>query len=54
MIIKLKANRQFNQEWQLTFFSLKYSEEIRTINTKSDNIEIMMGNEADKTIEELF
>ena len=46
---------QIEQKIQLTmainFFSSKNSEETRTINTKSDNIEIMMGSETDKTIE---
>ena len=47
-------------EWkiQLTvvinFISPKDSDEIRTIRTKSSNIEIMMGNETDEIIEELF
>ena len=38
----------------INIFSLKYSEETHTINTESDSIEIMMGNEADEIIEELF
>ena len=46
---------QVEQKIQLTmainFFSSKNSEETRTINTKSDNIEIMMGSETDETIE---
>ena len=47
-------------EWkiQLTisinFFSFKYSKETCTMNTKSNNIEIMICNETDKIIEELF
>ena len=47
-------------EWkiQLTmiinFISSKDSDEIRTMVTKSNNIEIMMGNETDEIIEELF
>ena len=47
-------------EWkiQLTmvinFFSSKYSEETRMMNTKSDKTEIMTGNETDVIIEELF
>ena len=32
----------------------KDSEEIRTIHSKSDNIEILMGNKTDESIEELF
>ena len=46
---------QIEQKIQLTmainFFSSKNSEESRTINTKSDNIEIMMGSETDEIIE---
>ena len=38
----------------VNFFSSKDSEETCTINTKSDNIEIMMGNETDEVIEGLF
>ena len=53
-------NHKTQGEWkiQLTiainFFSSKDSEETRTMHTKSDNIEIMMGSETDETIEELF
>ena len=36
------------------FISSKDSNETRTMRTKSDNIEIMIGNETDKIIEELF
>ena len=38
----------------INIFLKKYSEETHTINTKSDSIEIMMGNEVDEIIEELF
>ena len=47
-------------EWkiQLTmavnFISSKDSDETRTMHTKSNNVEIMMGSETDETIEELF
>ena len=47
-------------EWkiQLTmsinFISSKDSDETRNFHTKSNNIEIMMGNETDEIIEELF
>ena len=34
--------------------SIKDSHETRTMRKKSDNIEIMMGNETDKIVEELF
>ena len=36
------------------FISSKDSDEIPTMHTKSNNIEIMMGNETDEIIEELF
>ena len=39
---------------QINFISSKDSDETRTMHTKSDNIEIMMGNETDEIIEKLF
>ena len=36
------------------FISSKYSVEIRTMHAKSNNIEIMMGDETDEIIEEPF
>ena len=47
-------------EWRIqliiaiNFISFKDSNETRTMCTKSDSIEIKMGSETDKTIEELF
>ena len=38
----------------INFMSSKDSNETRTMPTKSDNIEIMIGNETDEIIEELF
>ena len=35
-------------------FSLKDSEETRTMHTTSDNIETMIGGETDEIIEEIF
>ena len=35
-------------------YGSKDSEEIRTIHSKSDNIEILIGNKTDESIEELF
>ena len=32
----------------------KYSDDIRTMHTKGNNIEIMMGNETDEIIKEPF
>ena len=39
---------------RINFISHKDSEEIRTMYTKSRNIEIMKGNETDETIKKLF
>ena len=39
---------------RIIFISSKYSNETRIVHSKSDNIEIMMGSETDKIIEELF
>ena len=47
-------------EWKIqliiaiNFISSKDSNETRTMHTKSDNIEIVIGNEMDEIIEELF
>ena len=47
-------------EWKIqltmaiTFISSKDSDETRTMHTKSNNIEIMMGSETDEIIEDLF
>ena len=38
----------------INFISSKDSDEIRTMHTKSNNIEIMTGNEAVEIIDELF
>ena len=48
------------EEWKIqlsmviNFISSKDSDEILIIRAKSNNIESMMGNETDETIEELF
>ena len=61
MIMKLKENcykTQGKSKIQLTmksnFISSKDSGEISTMHTKSNKIEIMMGNETNQIIEELF
>ena len=47
-------------EWKIylkiaiNFISSKHSDEIGTMHSKSDKIEIMIGNETDEIIEELF
>ena len=53
-------NHKTQGEWKvqlimiINFMYSKDSDGIRTMLTKSNNIEIMMGNEADEIIEELF
>ena len=52
-------NHKTQSEWkiqltmQINFISSKHSNETRNMHTKSNNIEIMMGNETDGIIEEL-
>ena len=47
-------------EWKIhltmaiNFFSSKDSEEIRTMHSKSDNLETLIGNETDEVIEDLL
>ena len=54
------TERKTQSEWkiQLTmaikFISSKDSDETRTMHTKSNNVEIMMGSETDEIVEELF
>ena len=38
----------------INFISSKDSDETRTMHTKSNNVEIMIGSETDKIIEDLF
>ena len=38
----------------INFFSSTDSEETRTMYNKNDNIEVMIGNEIDKIVEDLF
>ena len=38
----------------INLFSSKDSEEIRTMHSKSDNIEILIGNKTNESIEELY
>ena len=38
----------------ISFISSKDSDETRTMHAKSNNVEIVMGNETNKIIEELF
>ena len=45
---KIQLTREIN------FISSKDSDETRTMYTKSNNVEIMIGNETDEIIEDLF
>ena len=53
-------NYKTQGEWKIqlmmiiNFIFSKDSDEIHTMHTKSNNIEIMMGNEIDESIEEFF
>ena len=53
-------NHKTQGEWKIhlkiaiNFISSKNSDETRTMHSKSDNIEIMMGSETDEIIEECF
>ena len=56
----LIGNHKTKGEWKiqltmkLNFISSQDSKETHTMHTKSDNIEIMIGNKTDKIIEGLF
>ena len=52
MILKIKVNRKLSYQWQLILS--KDTDETRTMHSKSDTIEIMIGNERNEIIEELF
>ena len=51
---KTQSEWKIQLTMKINFISSKDSEETSNMSTKSDNIEIMMGNETDETIEELF
>ena len=55
-VINYKTQGEWKIQVSMTinFISAKDSDEIRNMHTKSNNIEIMMGNETDEIIEELF
>ena len=60
MIIKLindyktQGERKIQLTMIINFKSSKDSDEIRTMHTKSNNIETMMGNETDEVVKKLF
>ena len=51
---KTQGERKIQLTMIINFKSSKDSDEIRTMHTKSNNIETMMGNETDEVIEKLF
>ena len=51
---KTKGEWEIKLTMAINFFSSKDSEETRIMYSPSDNIEIMIGNETDKIIEERF
>ena len=55
-IIEHKTESEWKIQLTITinFISSKESDETRTMHTKSNNVEIMMGSETDKVIAELF
>ena len=55
-IIKHKTQSEWKIQltMAINFISSKDSDESRTMHTKSNNVEIMMGSETNETIEELF
>ena len=55
-IIERKTQSEWNIQltMAINFISSKDYDETRTIHTKSNNVEIMIGSETDEIIEELF
>ena len=51
---KIQCEWKIHLTMAINFFSSKDSEKICIMYSKSDDIEVMMGNETDKIIEELF
>ena len=51
---KTQGERKIHLTMAIIFISSKDFDETRTMHTKSDNIEIMMGSETDEIIEEIF
>ena len=51
---KTESERKIQLTMAINFISSTDSDETRTMHTKSNNVEIMMGSEADQIIEELF
>ena len=51
---KTQGEWKIHLTMEINFFSFKDSEEICTMHSKSDNIEILIGNETDEVIKDLF
>ena len=51
---KIQSEWKIQLTMAINFISSKDSDEIRTMNTKSNNVEIMMGSETNEVIEDLF
>ena len=51
---KTQGEWKINLTIAINFFSSKDSEEVRNMHSKSDNIEILIGNETDEIIEDLL
>ena len=52
--VKIQGEWKIELTMEINFMSSKDSNETRTMHTKSINIEIMIGNETDEIIKELF
>ena len=52
--VKIQGEWKIELTMEINFISSKDSNETRTMHTKSINIEIMIGNETDEIIKELF
>ena len=52
--LKTQGEWEIQSTMSINFISSKDSNETRTMHTKSDNIEMMIGNETNEVIEELF
>ena len=51
---KTRTEWEIRLAMSINFISSKDSDETRTLRTKSNNIEIVMGNETDEIIEKLY
>ena len=52
--VKIQGEWKIELTMEINFMSSKDSNETHTMHTKSINIEIMIGNETDEIIKELF